>query len=398
MTARKKDNWLERTWNKTKTFILGSVMAISPIASFATTGKASPKNPDKIACAIQVQNTSENSSNVTEVESAVFRAYSGKYYNEICNGSLCWIASRSETNGCGENGPKKNISSSQLWSSDGLYAGINQMDATQRKAYLLWMKDKPEYQTIYEILKRKNTKSGWAKAAKTNEHLFILSQENYMASQYAPKKFKNLQTRLDKLDLDLDIRTLHPAIIGEMHKMLVQKPGAYTKIANVTKEFLNKHKKDSLNSAAYIKAIASCVKIGSKDLAKHTIEIMNDSSIAWKEEQYKDALLQVSPKHPADQTWFDKYRQEQQTDFIEARSEEILKKESIIEPNNLIVFNQAKELEIAHNMANRQKRMKIENNREMYRQQAMNTPKRPKSLQDKRIENAILRAKEHSKA
>ena len=398
MTARKKDNWLERTWNKTKTFILGSVMAISPITSFATTGKASPKNPDKTACAIQVQNTSENSSNVTEVESAVFRAYSGKYYNDVCNGSLCWISSQSETNGCGENGPKKNISSSQLWSSNGLYAGINQMDATQRKAYLLWMKDKPEYQTIYEILKRKNTKSGWAKAAKTNEHLFILSQENYMASQYAPKKFKNLQTRLDKLDLDLDIRTLHPAIIGEMHKMLVQNPGAYTKIANVTKEFLNKHEKDSLNSEAYIKAIAPCVKIGSKDLAKHTIEIMNDSSIAWKEEQYKDALSQVSPKHPADQTWFDKYRQEQQTDFIEARSEEILKKESIIEPNNLIIFNQAKELEIAHNMANRQKRMKIENNKEMYRQQAMNTPKRPKSLQDKRIENAILRAKEHSKA
>lgn len=32
---------------------------------------------------------------------AVFRAYPGKYYNEVCNGSPCWLSSTFETNGAG---------------------------------------------------------------------------------------------------------------------------------------------------------------------------------------------------------------------------------------------------------------------------------------------------------
>lgn len=400
---KNKESWYKRTWEKSKKYIVGLFIALSPVVSstLAHAKTASHGKGDHSKIEVRTDNFKNHSSIPSSaLTSDHLLAYTGKYYNEVCNGSICWLSSQSETDGCGEEGPKKNISSAQIWSGNGLYAGINQMDATQRKSYLSWMKDKPEYQTIYEILKRKNTRSGWAKAAKTNEHLFLISQEDYMSSQYAPKKFKDLQTSLDKLNLNIDIRTIHPAIIGEMHKMLVQSPGAYKKIANVTKEFLSKHKIEELNSEAYAKAIAPCVKIGSKKLAPHTIEVMNDTSINWKEDQYIAALSEVAPKHPAKETWFDQHRPKEDLDFFEARAKQKMQEESIIKPSSLVVRDSAQELAMARELLASQTRKKIEFNKKSYRQQVMQSNKKPTTntnLQEKRIKNAVRRAVENSK-
>ena len=59
---------------------------------------------------------------------AEFRAYPGKYYNEICNGSPCWLSSTFETNGAGIG---QNVSSVATWNNRGDYRGLNQMSRTR---------------------------------------------------------------------------------------------------------------------------------------------------------------------------------------------------------------------------------------------------------------------------
>ena len=83
--------------------------------------------------------------------SAVFRAYPGKYYNEVCNGSPCWLASTYETNGAGIG---KNPSSIATWNDKGGYRGINQISPAHAQKFLKWLGNHEKYKEVYQSLKK----------------------------------------------------------------------------------------------------------------------------------------------------------------------------------------------------------------------------------------------------
>lgn len=65
-----------------------------------TGGRSEDRKIDTTEASVTAAPNRSNDAKTIEF-SAVFRAYPGKYYNEVCNGSPCWLASTYETNGAG---------------------------------------------------------------------------------------------------------------------------------------------------------------------------------------------------------------------------------------------------------------------------------------------------------
>lgn len=297
MSEKKNKTWLQKISEKAKkiitspkTLIPALLMAGSSLsASAAGNSPDSPEKPLTETIAAPVTNTE-------------FKAYPGEYYNQKCNGSPCWLSSTFETNGAGE-GPKKNLSSIAVFSANGLYRGINQMDINHSKRFVKWLKDKEQFSPIYKMLSQGGVgKANWQNTAKKYEHLMTLANEQYMVQEYNPANFGKIQKILNNHQLPVSVKKFHPAILSCIHKMTVQSPAASQRIALKTVKFLNDHGNDveSLNSEDYIRHIST-----SAALSKATIKLMNDSTVQWNVSQFDDLLSQVTPEYTDNQSWFD---------------------------------------------------------------------------------------------
>lgn len=296
---QESDSWTDKLWHKIKTF-----GPIALLASCSLNVNANNNNPPKSNNSSKELTTKKTSPDYS-TKNAKFpikkKAYPGKYYNEICNGSPCWLASTYETRGAGINGK---INSAGTWNDNGGYRGINQISPQHAQKYVSWLAHQKEYSTIYNLLKKGGVgKSNWQMTAKLYETQMTLSQEDYMTEVYNADNFKIVQEIINKSSVNVNIKKLHPAIISCMHMLMVEVPSARTKIANKIISYSKSHNGDekALNSPEFIKLL---VNSRSKDVATQAIKLFNDNSIYWKEQQFNTLLAKVKPNHDEKSTWF----------------------------------------------------------------------------------------------
>lgn len=282
--------------------------------------KEENKKPIDITFA-EAAHTDESDSEVKKAIKSEFKAYSGQYYNEICNGSPCWLASTYETNGAGLG---NNPSSIATWNDRGNYRGINQISPAHAKKYLTWLEGKPEYKDIYETLKQGGLgKANWQKTAKQLEHPMTESFEWYMVEVYNPDNFKFIQDRLNKSGLKASVKKLHPAILSAMHQIMVEVPIRRNTIANKIVKFMETHSGDEkqLNSEEFIKTL-----ISNKKIQGQAIKLLNDTSIIWKTAQFNTLVAQAVPTQDDGKSWFDLQQEERAKKELKTRREAIAKK------------------------------------------------------------------------
>ncbi len=238
---------------------------------------------------------------------SVFRAYPGKYYNEVCNGSPCWLSSTFETNGAGIG---KNPSSIAAWNDDGNYRGLNQINPANAQKFLKWLEKKSQFQSVYAELKKGGVgKANWQKTAKDQEHLMTEAFEWYMVEVYNSDNFKFIQEKLNKAKIKANVRKLHPAIISAMHQLMVQSPARRTSIANKIVRFVEEHNGDAkqLNSKEFIQTLVT-----NKSVQKRALELFADTAVQWKTAQFDSLLSKVIPENDDMKTWFNLRQEEQQ--------------------------------------------------------------------------------------
>lgn len=248
---------------------------------------------------IKAAKAKEDKSATAEFSSAV-RAYPGKYYNEICNGSPCWLASTYETNGAGIG---KNKSSIATWNDKGGYRGINQISPANAKKFLSWLGEKQEYKTVYEALAKGGIgKANWQKTAQNQEHLMTKAFEWFMVEVYNPDNFKAIQDKINKSGINVSIKKLHPAILSAMHQLTVESPSRRTAIANKIIAFAENNGGDEtkLNSEEFIKTL-----ITNNVIKNRAVKLLNDTSITWNAAQFHSLLRFVQPQGKDQRSWFD---------------------------------------------------------------------------------------------
>lgn len=296
MTDKKKKTTI---WNKFKTWL-----PIALFAGSALTASAENKVPNTHDITNKKETPADINHNIdNNIYSPSFKAYPGKYYNEICNGSPCWLSSTFETHGAGT-GRLAKISSVAMWSANNLYRGINQMDTNHAKKFYNWLKDKKEFAPVYQSLSYGLGKANWQKTAKNYEHLMTRANEEYMVQKYNVDNMKYLQNVFNKKGIAISVKKLHPAIVSEIHKMTVQSPAAYSRIAEKTITFLKHHqnKASALNTEEYIGIIAT-----STALKNATVALFNDSTIQWNKKQFDELLSKVTPTHTDNKSWFEEH-------------------------------------------------------------------------------------------
>ncbi len=275
---------------------------------------------------------------------AAFRAYSGKYYNEVCNGSPCWLASTYETNGAGIG---KKPSSIAMWNDRGNYRGLNQISPAHAQKFLKWLGTKPQFKAVYQSLKNGGiAKANWQKTAKEHEHLMTEAFEWYMVEVYNADNFKAIQEKLNAAKINVSLKKLHPAIISAMHQIMVELPSRKDAIANKIIRFTENHNGDAqkLNSEEFIKTL-----ISNPSIQKKTIALLNDASIHWKTAQFDSLLAKVKPENNDVHTWFEEQKKKQQAkdkaEQIKHRlAQENLKDKSVLQLHFQNILKQEKNL------------------------------------------------------
>ena len=249
----------------------------------------------------------ETDNTKTATFKSVFRAYPGKYYNEVCNGSPCWLSSTFETNGAGIG---KNLSSIATWNDNGNYRGLNQIDPANAQKFLKWLEKKSQFKSVYNELKKGGVgKANWQKTAKNQEHLMTEAFEWYMVEVYNSDNFKVIQDKINKAKVNANIRKLHPAIISAMHQLMVQSPARRTSIANKVIRFVEEHNGDAktLNSKEFIQTLVT-----NKSVQKRALDLFTDTTTQWKTAQFDTLLSKVIPENDDMKTWFILRQEEQQ--------------------------------------------------------------------------------------
>lgn len=270
-----------------------------------TTNSVKDANVNNTEVSVAPNDKTDNSKIATF--KSVFRAYPGKYYNEVCNGSPCWLSSTFETNGAGIG---KKPSSIATWNDNGNYRGLNQIDPANAQKFLKWLEKKSQFQSVYTELKKGGVgKANWQKTAKDQEHLMTEAFEWYMVEVYNTDNFKFIQDRINKAKVHANVRKLHPAIISAMHQLMVQSPARRTSIANKIVRFVEEHNGDAkqLNSKEFIQTLVT-----NKSVQKRALELFDDTAVQWKTAQFDSLLSKVIPENDDMKTWFNLRQEEQQ--------------------------------------------------------------------------------------
>lgn len=270
-----------------------------------TTNSVKDANVNNTEVSVALNDKTDNSKIATF--KSVFRAYPGKYYNEVCNGSPCWLSSTFETNGAGIG---KRPSSIATWNDNGNYRGLNQISPAHAQKFLKWLEKKSQFQSVYTELKKGGVgKANWQKTAKDQEHLMTEAFEWYMVEVYNTDNFKFIQDRINKAKVHANVRKLHPAIISAMHQLMVQRPARRTSIANKIIRFVEEHNGDAkqLNSKEFIQTLVT-----NKSVQKRALELFDDTAVQWKTAQFDSLLSKVIPENDDMKTWFNLRQEEQQ--------------------------------------------------------------------------------------
>lgn len=276
--------------------LLLSSKSLDAKAALNTTVKDAKTNKTEIS--FNKKNTSSKAASFSY--EAAFRAYSGKYYNEICNGSPCWLASTYETNGAGIG---KQPSSIAMWNDRGNYRGLNQISPAHAQKFLKWLGTQPQFKSVYQSLNTGGVgKANWQKTAKAHEHLMTEAFEWYMVEVYNADNFKAIQDKLNEAKLNVSLKKLHPAIISAMHQLMVESPSRKNMIANKIVRFMENHNGDAqkLNSEEFIKTL-----ISNQSIQKRALALFNNKSVKWKVAQFDSLLAKVQPTNNDAKSWFD---------------------------------------------------------------------------------------------
>lgn len=412
-----------KIWHKAKTFVLGTLIGISPINALASAHNA----PNGTKPAIQNTINKIDSLATNPLDSFCF---SGQRYNDKCNGSLCWLSSKFETKDAGV-GKYKNTPSIAMFSTNKKYRGINQMDISNTRKFAKYLKKLAEMsdsafaetcyltgkypdsiiqkihkdeQDLSQLLNRKNglSEQNWKRAVKKHEQVATFCNEWFLVSNYSPECFERIQEKINNKGVAVSVKKLHPAILSALHRRVIQSP--YTYANNFCDKLfkfieLSPNNINNINSEEFIKTAFP------RNLADETISLFNDSTQQWNQMQFLVALQKVKPEHTDDISWFDQHEKKGQDQYGATLAKQAIKDAYVAEPSTLTVANYIPELTEARNLSAQQKRRKIELHKKIYQQQyAANNQRhskknsRPANLQDKRIENAVLRATEHSNA
>lgn len=290
----------EKIWRKVKTYVPAVLVASNSLGLAA----AESSNPDANEKAIKTE-ASVGKKNIDDRKTFKLimskKAYPGKFYNEVCNGSPCWLASTYETRGAGEG---KKINSAGTWNDKGNYRGINQMSPDHARKYLKWMEGKEEFKNVYNMLKKGGIgKQNWQNTARKFEHEMILSQEGYMTEIYSPENFKVVQELINKSAVKVNIKKLHPAVLSCMHQLMVEMPSWRKNVANKIIEYTKAHNgnEKALNSKEFVSYL---VKSRHTDLAQKAGSMLEDKTIRWKDSQFAALLSQTKPNYDENVTWF----------------------------------------------------------------------------------------------
>ncbi len=277
-----------------------------------TGGRSEDRKIDTTEASVTAAPNRSNDAKTIEF-SAVFRAYPGKYYNEVCNGSPCWLASTYETNGAGIG---KNPSSIATWNDKGGYRGINQISPAHAQKFLKWLGNHEKYKEVYQSLKKGGVgKANWQKTARQHEHQMTEAFEWYMVEVYNQDNFKAVQDIINKSGVKASVRKLHPAVLSLMHQIMVERPASRTAIANKAVKFIETHGGDeaSLNSEEFIKTLTR-----NKSIQTRAIKLLNDTTVDWKTAQFATLVAQAVPGHGDMRSWFEE--QAQQKDSVKKKS------------------------------------------------------------------------------
>lgn len=317
MLLDKSSDALKRAWkfanefnllDKIKNVKVPSALKIGGLALLLSSKSLNAKADDTAGSVkdAKINNTELSASHAsaahkgkTATFKSVFRAYPGKYYNEVCNGSPCWLASTYETNGAGIG---KNPSSIAMWNDRGNYRGLNQISPAHAQKFLKWLDGQAQFSSVYTELKKGGVgKANWQKTAKDHEHLMTEAFEWYMVEVYNADNFKFIQDQINKARLKVSVRKLHPVILSAMHQIMVERPAARTAIANKIIRFTENHNGDEqkLNSEEFLKTL-----ISNKSIQNRAIDLFRDTSIQWKTAQFDSLLSKVKPEHDDMKTWF----------------------------------------------------------------------------------------------
>ena len=228
---KKKESFWKKVWKKVSKFIPEPVKKIakkvtlgvallfaSNTASANPTGNTAPENPDAVKIGVKINPSVQNASstlqqNITDFDIQPYRAFTGKTYNEECNGSICWLASASrETYG-------KTNSMSAI-SSNLKYRGINQMSIHHTRQFIKYINKltnasieefartfdlqniseetvlqiQNESKTIYNKLSKGGLgKKNWQSVAKQHEHVMTMLNQGYLTQKYNPENFSWIQ-------------------------------------------------------------------------------------------------------------------------------------------------------------------------------------------------------------
>jgi hypothetical protein len=319
---KNKEKWIDRVKNSDamrvgrRIAVMGGVWFLSQASALAHKAPVAsdndrPKDNTESIVHTDIQNTR-----------APHRAYWGQYYNEFCNGSPCWLASTYETNGAGEQG-SKHSNSMASWNDNGNYRGLNQLDPSYSRLFLQWLKDKPEYASVYKALAAGGIgKANWIRVAKEQEHLMTTAFEYYMVGEYSAPKMKKIQEQLDQNHVDVNLHNLHPAVLSCIHKMLVESPGSSIKgIPTKIGDWSRKHGTDikNFNSPEFIDNLLpsrqQIVARRAKELLKNQCTKGKvTKSVNWNVAQFDVLLSQVrKPKEKVAQQMLNNENQSEMT-------------------------------------------------------------------------------------
>jgi hypothetical protein len=241
---KNKEKWIDRVKNSHAMMIGRRVAMVAAAAVMSHASVLAQKAPFVSEDEGDNNRKSYNTESVLDAEDSrtSYRAYPGKFYNEFCNGSPCWLASTFETNGAGEKG-SRHPNSMATWNDNGNYRGLNQLDPAHARLFLQWLKGQKEYASVYKSLSAGGIgKANWIRVAVAQEHLMTTAFEHYMVGEYSAPMMKNIQDQLDKNHVNVNLHNLHPAVLSCIHQILVEGPNSgVNRISTKIKEWSLKH-------------------------------------------------------------------------------------------------------------------------------------------------------------
>ena len=325
-----KENLFKRTWDKTKTFILGTIMAASPLSSSANPTSSPEKSPEKTAHVLDAIMTFDQE-----------------------NASPIQFVAYHETHG--STGKDNNYPASAR-SASGAYFGLIQMSSDIRKNYFAALNEcntltDEQFAEKYNLtnLCSKEEISYWRKGfcnlaakigkgsassakyqavAKKYPEMAAKSQELFACNSFYAEPIAVIQKEINKADSSFNFSMLHPLVQNASIRILAlgqnkHAPLIGQKIAKYLKSSPNA--KEELMSDKVPEKLSENILSPRPGVMKRIKDLKDKPIDFWMEAEY---LYNLQNHKISGQSWFDLRRKENQQQQILAKSKEEIQKQS----------------------------------------------------------------------